>query len=85
MSAPERLSERELELLAAVRQILDIPYPASWQDRDRFEMALRDRVYVLLGVLQDPVAHTAASMLSSLETVAARPLGYEPAPDEASP
>ena len=85
MSTPELLTDRELALLTAVRQVLDLPYPASSQDRERYEMAMRERVFRLLGIFEVSRYVSAANVLGGLRDVAARPLGYEPAPDEASP
>ena len=83
--APGLLTAREQQLLASVRGLLEIPYPATWQGRDAYEMALRERVYRLLGIL-DGVEHTSVPViLQGLERTAARPLGYEPAPEDHSP
>ena len=85
MTAPELLTEREQQLLAMVREVLEIPYPATWKGRDAYEMALRERVYRLLGMLDGVDRTSVPVMLQGLERLSARPLGYEPVPFEASP
>ena len=82
MSAPEFLTEREQQLLVMVREVLEIPYPATWEGRDAYEMALRERVYRLLGILDGVERTSVPVMLQGLERLAARPLGYEPAPED---
>ena len=84
MNKLELLTGREQQLLAAVRKLLDIPYPARAEGREQFELALRERVFRLLGILDSPDQISAAVILRMIERTAARPLGYEPAPDEAS-
>ena len=81
----ELLTGREQQLLAAVRVLLDIPYPASPVGREAFELALRERVFRLLGILDGLEGISAATILRTIEGTAVRPLGYEPAPGEASP
>ena len=78
MSAPELLTERERELLKAVREVFDLPRAAPAHYFSRMD-AVMERVPRLLGATDDiDDLTTITSIMRALQRIAARPLGYEP-------
>lgn len=78
------LTDDERDLLTAVRAVLNIPFPFNHYDRDRFDRAMRERVYRLLGAT-DSLEYNFPAILGSLQRIAATALGYDPEPPEVSP
>jgi hypothetical protein len=84
MTPRTELTRRELQLLEAVRQVLDLPAPDSYDDMLICREKQRDRAYQVIGCLTDIKGFSATSILRVLGKWAAEPLGYTPADSSAN-
>jgi hypothetical protein len=79
---PRRLlTAAEREMLDAIRQVLDIPSPADYDQRQGYEDTLKTRVYKLIGALESATIKDASSLSTVTKTArdfAAEPLQYVP-------
>jgi hypothetical protein len=79
---PRLLTAAERELLDAIRQVLDIPRPADYDQREGYEDTLKIRVYQLIGALETATLKDSPSSLAAVtktaRSFAAEPLRYEP-------
>jgi len=80
MSANKILTAAEREMLIAIRQVLDIPHPASYNERQAFYDTLSRRVALVVGCLDvagGPEDSSLASVVRTCRAFAAEPLGYK--------
>ena len=78
MSAPELLTRREVELVKAIRQVLDLPRAAPGHYFGRRDDVM-SRVAILLGATDscDDGLEKITALMTALQRIAAYPLNYE--------
>lgn len=78
MTARRLLTKTERQLLEAVRQIIDIPAAATYEDLEGRAAAVMERAAYLVGCLTDLDKSFASAIVFTLTHCSDRPLGYTP-------
>jgi hypothetical protein len=81
--AEKPMTARERDLLSAVLALVDLPHPASHEERQGYYDDLAGRTARLCGALEHAVSdpdHFLSSVTETCRHFAAQPLGYEAKP-----
>jgi hypothetical protein len=79
------LTAAERELLQAIRELLDIPHAAEYDDLEGRDDTLRSRAAQLVGCLEVAGNCTVSSIIATMRSMAEEPLRYTPeTPEQAA-